>query len=185
MGVLTRDEEVALVERSRNGDKGAEDELIVANLPLVKHLSARYRDCGVEREDLVQEGTFGLIDAVRSFDLGRRTALSTYAGMLIVQRMLRTIEKQRRRADRESPLYSTDVVAAAVPDRVESDDALSIVAVTIGELTLAEREVMRLRLQGRTFVGIAEETGRSRVGVRRIKKRAIAKLRSRLNPTAA
>lgn len=185
MHVLSRDAEVALFRRSQDGDKSAEDELIVLNLPLVKHFAARFRGNGVDRDDLIQEGTLGLIDAVRGFDLTLDVKLSTYAGMLISQSMVRVIEKNRRRVDCGGSPVVASLPAPVEPNHLECADALSCVARTIGELTIVEREVIRLKLAGETLAGISAKTGRSKMGVRRAKKRAIDKLRAWLNPAAA
>jgi len=50
----------------------------------VKTVAARFRDRGVEYEDLVQIGTIGMLRAVRSFDFSYGTVFSTYAVPLIV-----------------------------------------------------------------------------------------------------
>ena len=77
-----------LLERAQGGDEkdalAATEELICLNLGLVRSLALRFRDRGTEMEDLVQIGTIGMIKAIRSFDLSRGTAFSTYAVPLIV-----------------------------------------------------------------------------------------------------
>ena len=68
------DEERALV---------AIESLIEANRGLVRSIALRFRDRGVEFEDLMQIGTIGMLKAIRSFDLSMGTAFSTYAVPLI------------------------------------------------------------------------------------------------------
>ena len=58
-------------------------ELIRLNTGLLRSLALRFRDRGVEFEDLMQIGTVGMIKAIRSFDLERGTCFSTYAVPLI------------------------------------------------------------------------------------------------------
>ena len=62
----------------------ATEQLLEANMGLVRSLALRFRDRGTETEDLIQIGTIGIIKAIRSFDLERETAFSTYAVPLIV-----------------------------------------------------------------------------------------------------
>ena len=45
-----------LIELSKNGDKNALGELVENNIGLVRSVAARFRDRGVEYEDLVQIG---------------------------------------------------------------------------------------------------------------------------------
>jgi RNA polymerase primary sigma factor len=78
-GILSSVEEVRLARRIERGDVSARDEMIARNLPLVRSLAARYAGRGVPFEDLVQEGTVGLVRAVEGFDHRRGLKLSTYA----------------------------------------------------------------------------------------------------------
>jgi RNA polymerase primary sigma factor len=77
--LLTAADEVRLARRIEQGDMAAKDEMIVRNLRLVHSLAARYRGGGVPIEDLVQEGTLGLMRAVERFDHRRGLKFSTYA----------------------------------------------------------------------------------------------------------
>ena len=77
-------------------DKASSEEatrrLIELNLGLVRSLALRFRDRGTEQEDLIQIGIIGMIKAIRSFDLSRETAFSTYAVPVIlgeIRRMFR------------------------------------------------------------------------------------------------
>ena len=77
--VLTAAEEVQLAKRIERGDLRAKDEMIERNLRLVFALARPYRGRGVSYDDLVQEGTVGLIRAVEKFDHRRGHKFSTYA----------------------------------------------------------------------------------------------------------
>lgn len=67
----------------------ATDELVRANMGLVKKIALRFIGRGVELEDLIQIGTIGMIKAIRSFDVERGTQLSTYAVPLILGELRR------------------------------------------------------------------------------------------------
>jgi RNA polymerase primary sigma factor len=77
--LLTAADEIRLARRIERGDMAAKDQMIVGNLRLVHALAARHRGRGVPIEDLVQEGTIGLIRAVERFDHRRGLKFSTYA----------------------------------------------------------------------------------------------------------
>ncbi len=74
--LLAQSEDEAVAER-------AMAELIEANRGLVRTVALRFRDRGVEMEDLLQIGTIGMIKAIRNFDTARGTCFSTYAVPLI------------------------------------------------------------------------------------------------------
>ncbi len=75
---------LSLIKLAQEGDEKATEELIKSNLGLVRSLAVRFRDRGLEYEDLVQIGTIGMLKAIRSFDLERGTVFSTYAVPLII-----------------------------------------------------------------------------------------------------
>ena len=73
-----------LIIKAQSGDDVATETLIIENTALVKSIALKFRDRGTEFEDLMQIGTIGMIKAIRSFNLERGPAFSTYAVPLIV-----------------------------------------------------------------------------------------------------
>ena len=77
-----------LIELAQTGSKTesetATERLICENMGLVRHIALKFCGRGCEYEDLVQIGTIGMLKAIRSFDLERGTAFSTYAVPLIL-----------------------------------------------------------------------------------------------------
>ena len=67
-----------------DGDESAVGHLMELNMGLVTGLAWRFRGRGTDIEDLVQIGSIGMLKAIRSFDLKRGTAFSTYAVPLII-----------------------------------------------------------------------------------------------------
>src|SRR5690606_24914507 len=64
------------------GDPEIRDRLIVAYTPLVRYVANRVGQNlpqNVEHTDLASYGTFGLVDAIEKFDLGRGFKFETYA----------------------------------------------------------------------------------------------------------
>lgn len=74
-----------------NGDSEATERLMENNLGLVRSIALRFKDRGVEYEDLVQIGSMGMLKAIRSFDLSKGTVFSTYAVPLIIGEIRRFI----------------------------------------------------------------------------------------------
>ncbi len=77
--MLSLQEEQELARRLRAGDEAAARRLILSHLRFVIRIARRYRRSGLPLADLVQEGTIGLIQAVRRFHPERGVRLSTYA----------------------------------------------------------------------------------------------------------
>jgi RNA polymerase primary sigma factor len=93
--LLTTDDEIRLARRIELGDLAAKEQMVVCNLRLVHSLAARYRGRGVPFEDLVQEGTVGLIRAVEKFDHRRGLRFSTYAAWWIRHSLLDALDAGR------------------------------------------------------------------------------------------
>ena len=64
---LQPDEEQTLLERAALGDRPSEDRLVAGHLAMVIRLAGSRGDQGLSVADLVQEGSIGLVEAVRAF----------------------------------------------------------------------------------------------------------------------
>jgi RNA polymerase primary sigma factor len=64
---LGRREEADLLERSARGDGQSQTRLVAAKMAMVLRLAEARRDRGLSVADLIQEGSLGLVEALRSF----------------------------------------------------------------------------------------------------------------------
>ncbi|RLU02338.1 MAG: sigma-70 family RNA polymerase sigma factor [Ketobacter sp.] len=71
------------------------NKFITANVRLVYHIAKRHRDKGMEFEDMVQEGTLGLLRAALKFDASAGVRFGTYAFWWIQQSIRQAVAKQR------------------------------------------------------------------------------------------
>ena len=96
-GPYTREESITI----RKGIK-ARDRMVSANIKLVASAARKYRGHGskgtlqIEIEDLIQEGTIGLVRAAEKFDPERGYKFSTYSYWWIRQCMFRSITQKGR-----------------------------------------------------------------------------------------
>lgn len=93
--LLSREQAMRLARRARDGDKGARDALIKANLRLVVRAAARYHKINgnkFELLDLIQEGNLGVMKAVTMYNPDLNYAFSTYASHWIKQHIVRFIK---------------------------------------------------------------------------------------------
>jgi len=90
--LLTLAEQHELAARIKAGDQVAREALIVANLRLVVNIAKRYYSFGATLDDLIQEGSRGLIRAVELYDPEtHNTRFSTYASYWIRNSIQRAI----------------------------------------------------------------------------------------------
>jgi len=95
--LLTAEEEAELLKRVEQGDQEAKNKLIVSNLRLVVSIAKRYaRKSGMSIEDLIQEGSIGLMRAVELFDRRKAGKFSTYAHWWIRQAISRAVADKAR-----------------------------------------------------------------------------------------
>jgi len=85
-----------LIEAGGARGEHARQILVNSNLRLVTSIAKKYQNRGIAMEDLIQEGTLGLIHAVDKYDHKRGFRFSTYATHWIRQALGRAVENQGR-----------------------------------------------------------------------------------------
>jgi len=86
----------------------AKDRMITSNLRLVVSIAKKYANRGVNIQDLIQEGSFGLMTAVDKFDPEHNCRFSTYAHYWIKQAVTRAIADYSRTI--RLPVHMNDCV---------------------------------------------------------------------------
>ncbi len=89
---MEKEETLNLIRAAQCGDAAASEKLITCNSPLIKSVIRRYKNKGVEYDDLYQLGCVGFIKAVKNFSTAYDVRFSTYAVPMIageVKRFLR------------------------------------------------------------------------------------------------
>jgi RNA polymerase sigma factor (sigma-70 family) len=156
---LSATEEARLARRIEGGDAPARDEMIARNLPLVRSLARAYMGRGVPLDDLVQEGTVGLVHAVDKFDHRRGVKLSTYAVWWIRRSLQEALAGARPirippRARRQmAAIHRAKTELRAGGDDATDDDAIARRA------GLSARTVRRLHLVPHVSVSLDETIG--------------------------
>ena len=94
--LISRDEEVRLAQRIRQGDQEALDKLVRSNLRFVVSVAKKYQNQGVSLSDLINEGNLGLIRAAHKFDETKGIKFISYAVWWIRQAILQALAEQSR-----------------------------------------------------------------------------------------
>lgn len=90
--MLSNQETSSLLIKAKNGDLLAKEKLIEENSPLIKSIIKRYKNKGVEYDDLYQLGSLGFVKAINNYSDEFGVKFSTYAVPMIageVKRFLR------------------------------------------------------------------------------------------------
>ena len=82
--MLDNDKVLQLVKEAQLGDQDAKTVLIEENSPLIKSVIKRFRNKGVEYDDLYQIGCLGFLKAIKNFNEGFGVKFSTYVVPMVI-----------------------------------------------------------------------------------------------------
>ena len=176
-------ERAAWAERWRT----VRDYLVERNMPLAHSMLARFGTRGRDRDDLLSEAMFALVQAVERFDPWRGFRFSTYACHAIRRAMMRS-SKSTRRYRRLFPVQHNPSLEC--PQEASTAGSLCVARLqrtlhdNLGKLTELESEVLFKRfpidqdLRRLTLQQVGKVVGLSKERVRQIQNRALSKLRA-------
>mgnify|MGYP004653959521 FL=1 len=90
--MLSFEETLELIRKAKNGDNTSKEKLLENNVLLIKSVVLKFRNKGVDYDDLYQLGCIGFLKAIYNFDEKFGVRFSTYAVPMIlgeVKRFLR------------------------------------------------------------------------------------------------
>lgn len=189
--LLTDNELICL---SNNGDNDAEDELTSRYIYLPRAIVRRYKMfiIGADDDDLIQEGTIGLISGIRSYDENCGAALLSHLYTCILNRLLSAVKSASRQkhlplnegisieaiADSgDEAMYFQHDLYTDNPEKLllAQENFRDLEKRMIEKLSKSETEVFSLYLDGDTYRGIAEKLGKDTKyvdnAIQRIKKK--------------
>lgn len=195
---LTREREIELLLKVKEGDGNARDLLIEHNLRLVVYIAKRFDNTKTNMEDLISIGSIGLIKAVETFNVEKNIKLATYASRCIENEILmhlRKTNKQKSEVSFDEPLNSdadgnelllSDILGTSeeiVLDDVERKLNQQHIHLAIHELSDRERYIMECRygLSGddeMTQKEVADHLGISQSYISRLEKKIIHRLQT-------
>jgi RNA polymerase primary sigma factor len=94
--LLTKQEEIDLAKKVKQGSKKAIEKLVESNLRFVVSIAKVYQDYNVPLMDLINEGNIGLLTAAKKFDETKGVRFISYAVWWIKQAILKAIAEQTR-----------------------------------------------------------------------------------------
>jgi len=78
------EETLVLVQKAQQGDQEAKTQLIQNNSPLIKSIIKRFKDKGIEYDDLYQIGCIGFLKAINNFNSDFNVKFSTYCVPMVI-----------------------------------------------------------------------------------------------------
>lgn len=198
--ILSPREEFEYAKLAAAGDVAARNKLIVSNIPFVIMCAKSFSSYGLSTEDLISEGTLGLIKAIEKFDYTKGFRLITYAKAWIRLFMQEAVNQRCSKKyrlvsldasvdsdDNESTLGSilADIDNLSVEDECENKVAEEKLLKALSSLKPNEREIIILHYglcnqEEHSFEQIGAIKGRSRARMQQIEKEAFKHLRENL-----
>lgn len=190
---LTAKEEALCLEKMKQGDNDARNQLIEHNLRLVAHIIKKYYSTTNDQDDLISIGTIGLIKAVNTFDSDKGIRLSSYAARCIENEILmffRASKKSAQDVSMNEPIdIDKDGNALTLMDIMSTEDNIvdnldskikseQLKRYITQALNPRERTIIELRYglgnaEPLTQREVADRLGISRSYVSRIEKKAL------------
>ncbi|MBI4725819.1 RNA polymerase sigma factor RpoD/SigA [candidate division TA06 bacterium] len=96
LAVLTEAQESELALKAKSGNRKALDKLVESNLRFVVSVAKDFQGRGMSMADLINEGNYGLMRAIRRYDPSKGYRFNTYAVWWIRQAILKAIAEQTR-----------------------------------------------------------------------------------------
>ena len=196
---LSAEEERKYLSLAAEGNEEARAVLIEHNLRLVAHIVKKYYSTTCDQDDLISIGTVGLIKGITSYRPDRGVRLATYASRCVENEILMYFRSQRKSAgdislsealdnDGEGGLSMLDVlyeeedILERLAMKEDSRRLRQLVGTALDE---REREIIELRyglggLPPLPQREVAGKLGISRSYVSRLEKKALEKLRERM-----
>jgi RNA polymerase primary sigma factor len=153
--LITADDEVKLTQRIKEGDQGALDKMVKANLRFVVSVAKQYQNKGLSLGDLINEGNVGLVKAATRFDETRGFKFISYAVWWIRQSIMQALAEQSRVVriplNRVGTLNKLNKTFAALEQQFQRDPSAEELAEV---LDLAPEEVRETAQMGTRQVSI-------------------------------
>lgn len=196
------DEELATAAQAGSGD--AESVLLNRYRPFVRAKARSFFLVGGDDQDVIQEGMIGLFKAVRDYDPDQQMSFRGFAELCVTRQLITAVKSATRY--KHGPLNTYVSFSRSVGDEDDGERVLSDVLPAPAQSDPAERltsadrvrdlqayvdqalsdlevEVLRMYVEGRTYVEIAEILRRRTKSVdnalQRIKRKIDGHLRER------
>jgi RNA polymerase primary sigma factor len=138
--------DATLLESAKRGDRRARERLVAKHLRTVRSVASHYRDFGLPFDDLVQEGSLGLLEAIELYDPARSADFETFARFR-VRRAIRNALTEKSRVirlpkqvvERRRAIERTETRLAVAQGHLPTAEEVA------AELGLAEAAVLETR----------------------------------------
>ena len=177
-----------LIKTAKSGNAEAIDKLITSYKPLVSLVTRQYFLLGGEQDDLIQEGMIGLFNAIQTYEEESAASFKTFATLCIKRKVQTAVRSANRQKNKMLNYFLTinnqgivvtdtnfdfedgeDAGETGIyieskhldpENAIISKEAVKYIKLQIeNKLTLLEKNVLQLYIEGKTYSEIAADLG--------------------------
>ena len=148
--LLGKEAERELIIKAQNGDKEALNYLVLSNSRLVITVAKKFREKGLDEDELFQVGIMGLMRSIQKFDLSKETKLGTYSYKWIQQHIVRAIHNLSRTIRIPDSLFQKNYQLVVATKQLEQELQRNITPEELAEFT--EKPLKEIKLYNETMV---------------------------------
>ncbi len=176
----TPDEELVIL--AREDSSGVAMQELLQRVSGFIHLKAyQFGQTEQDKQDFYQEGLLGFLSAVHSFKPGSGASFSTFACTCALNRM-KNLLKQRSKADSLMQKLPLEGASSDLGQAFQAAfEAENIITAISSKLSIYEKRVLFLYLQGDSYAEIAQKTDKSVKSTDNAMQRIRRKLKSAID----
>jgi len=146
-------------------------------IPLVKSIAKKYKNFGVDFDDLVQEGLLGILEAEKKFNPLKGTKFSTYATYWIKKKILEALEREKKFSLGSVSLDEDIETVQEAPSSGSEEVSLPRFDISQDLPELEAKILTMFLIERKTLREISQDLGMRREKVRQLKEKAIRQLK--------
>lgn len=173
--IKTQESEEELVLLAQQGDDGAQERLLYLYRGFIRYTCQKYYLKDGDKQDLLQEASIGLLEAIRAYDYSTKVKFRNFAFLCIKRELDSLISRSNRKkrqvlnnaipiysyVEEENSRYGSEYYSGENLMKNEKDTPETRFLAREGleelrcflqkELTLLEQKVLFLRIEGRSY----------------------------------
>ena len=178
--------EAEILSLAKNGDDEALNFIISKYRYVAQALASKWSNTPIEPEDLVQEGSIGILAAIKSYDAAKGAAFSSYCYTCVYNSIQTALRKVNRQKDvplnnvvpLEEEFVDTKASMLSAEDAFLAQESVSMLIQQLdSNLSLLENEVLRLYIAGCSYNEIGQRLGKTQKAIDNAMQRIRKKLK--------
>lgn len=161
----------ALIQNAQNGNIKAETFLLQKYRPLIASIASKYSGVALDKDDIIQEGFFGLLSAIYTFSKEKNVTFRTYSAVCISNSIKTALKAEstlkNSPLNTSVPIEDNTIISDVSPEKliIAQENSLRIKNIINKNLSSLEKKVLYEHIAGKTYKEISASLGKSEKSV--------------------